>query len=83
MQSKSAEVYGTLDWYSIDYWQAELKLDIPRMKCLITDKIRLRPGAEQLLKALVAEGKQLLMVTNANPICLQLKMQHVIIEKYF
>ena len=83
MQSKSAEVYGTLDWYSIDYWQAELKLDIPRLKCLITDKIRLRPGAEQLLKALVGEGKQVLLVTNAHPISLQFKMQHVSIEKYF
>ena len=83
MQSKSAEVHGTLDWYSIDYWQAELKLDIPRLKGLITDKILLRPGAEQLLKALVAEGKQVLLVTNAHPVSLQLKMQHVSIEKYF
>ena len=83
MQSKSAAVHGTLAWYSIDYWQAELKLDIPRLKGLITDKIRLRPGAEQLLKALVAEGKQVLLVTNAHPISLKLKMQYVSIEKYF
>ena len=52
-----------------------MKLDIPRLKRLITDKFRLRPGAEQLLKALVAEGKQVLLVTNAHPISLQLKMQ--------
>ena len=83
MRSKSAEVHGTLDWYSIDYWQAELKLDIPRLGYLITNKIRLRPGAEHLLKALVAEGKQVLLVTNAHPISLQLKMQHVGIEEYF
>ena len=83
MRSKSAEVHGTLDWYSIDYWQAELKLDIPRLGYLITHKIRLRPGAEHLLKALVAEGKQVLLVTNAHPISLQLKMQHVGIEEYF
>ena len=83
VQSKYAQVHGTLDWYSIDYWHAELQLDIPRLKHLITDKIRLRPGAEQLLKALAAEGKQVLLVTNAHPISLQLKMQHVRIEQYF
>ena len=83
IQSKSAEVHGTLDWYSINYWQAELKLDIPHLKRLITDKIRLRPGAKQLLKALVVEGKQVLLVTNAHPISLKLKMQYVSIEKYF
>mgnify|MGYP006230262197 CR=1 FL=1 len=83
MRSKSAEVHGTLDWFSIDYWQVELKLDTPRLGYLITNKIRLRPGAEHLFKALVAEGKQVLLVTNAHPISLQLKMQHVRIERYF
>jgi len=80
---KYSEVHGTLDWYCIDYWVDELKLDIPQMKQSITHKIAIRPNAERLLNALHAMDKRVLLITNAHPISLDLKMSHTGIGDLF
>ena len=80
---KYSEVHGTLDWYCIDYWQEELKLDIPQMKHSITHKIAVRPNVERFLETLLALDKRVLLITNAHPISLELKMQHTGIGDYF
>lgn len=80
---KYSEVHGTLDWYCIDYWQGELELDIPQMKHSITHKIAVRPNVERLLQALHRLGKRVVLITNAHPISLELKMNHTGIGDYF
>jgi len=80
---KYSQVHGTLDWYCIDYWQEELKLDIPQLKHSITDKILVRPNVERLLETLLALDKRVLLITNAHPISLDLKMRHTGIADYF
>ncbi len=80
---KYSEVHGTLDWYCIDYWVDELELDIPGMKKTITEKITIRPNVERLLKSLHALGKNVILVTNAHPISLELKMAHTGIGELF
>ena len=80
---KYSQVHGTLDWYCIDYWQDELELDIPQMKHTITHKIAIRPNVERFLQALHALGKRVVLITNAHPISLELKMQHTGIGQYF
>ncbi|MCG8413159.1 MAG: GMP/IMP nucleotidase [Pseudomonadales bacterium] len=80
---KYSEVHGTLDWYCIDYWVDELKLDIPKMKHSITHKIVIRPNVERMLEALHVLGKRVLLITNAHPMSLDLKMQHTGIAEYF
>lgn len=80
---KYSEVHGTLDWYCIDYWVDELKLDIPQMKHTITHKITVRPNVERLLESLHAMGKRVLLITNAHPMSLELKMQHTGIGDLF
>ena len=81
--AKSERVYGTLDWYCLDYWRDELGVDITGLKQTIIDKIRVRPNVETLLTRLNAAGKRVLLVTNAHPHSLALKMQHTAIAGFF
>lgn len=80
---KYAEVRGTLDWYCIDYWQNELALDITYLKTTIKHKISIRPNAESILKELALSDKRLLLITNAHPSSLKIKMHHTGIDQYF
>jgi len=80
---KYAEVQGTLDWYCLDYWQDELKLDITNLKSTIKHKIKIRPNVEKILQELQLSNKRLLLITNAHPSSLQIKMEHTGIASYF
>ncbi len=80
---KYEEVHGTLDWYCLDYWQDELALDITALKRSIKHKIQLRPNVENVLQALQSSGKNILLITNAHPSSLSLKMEYTGISSYF
>ena len=80
---KYSEVHGTLDWYCVDYWQQALQLDLRSMKHSISHKIVIRPNVEPLLQALHGLGKRVLLITNAHPVSLELKMQHSGLGNYF
>lgn len=80
---KYAEVRGTLSWYCLDYWQRELQLDITGLKLEVKHKISVRPSVEDMLKELKQSGKRVLLITNAHPSSLQLKMEHTGIAHYF
>ena len=80
---KYAEVKGTLDWYSLDYWRRQLGLDITALKHAQREKIRLRPGAVTLLEHLAAAGKRIVLVTNAHPESMDLKMDATGIAGHF
>jgi putative hydrolase of the HAD superfamily len=80
---KNAEAKGRLDWYCLDYWEQELKLDIKGLKATITHKICIRPNVEELLKELHLHNKRLLLITNAHPASLAIKMEHSGIGDYF
>ncbi len=82
-EATSERVFGTLDWYCLDYWRDTLDVDITALKHTISDKIRVRPNVENLLSELNALGKRVLLVTNAHPQSLALKMQHTDIADYF
>ena len=77
------EVQGTLNWYSIDYWTDRLKIDIPSLKRSVADKISVRPHAELFLSKLQKLNKRLLLVTNAHPKTLQIKVEQTGICRYF
>lgn len=80
---KYAEVRGTLDWYCLDYWKRELKLDIVNLKATIKHKIKIRPNVKRILQELQLSNKRLLLITNAHPSSLQIKMEHTGIAEYF
>lgn len=80
---KNDEALGSLEWYCLDYWTDELKLNIVQLKQTITDKISIRPNVEKLLQQLKLSDKRILLITNAHPSSLELKMEHTGIESFF
>ncbi|MGM0632610.1 MAG: GMP/IMP nucleotidase [Pseudomonadota bacterium] len=78
-----AEHNGTLNWYCIDFWTETLELDIQGMKEELRHKIALRPNVTTLLERLRAHDKQVLLVTNAHPGSLSLKMDHTGLDVHF
>ncbi|PKM23275.1 MAG: haloacid dehalogenase [Gammaproteobacteria bacterium HGW-Gammaproteobacteria-14] len=74
---------GTLNWYCLDFWSAELGLDIAGLKREVGDRVCYRPGAEAFLQALRNSGRQIVMVTNAHPDALAVKKTHTGLEQYF
>lgn len=80
---KNDEARGSLEWYCLDYWADELKLNIKLLKNTITHKINLRPNVEKLLQQLRLDKKRMLLITNAHPHSLELKMQHTGLNSLF
>lgn len=70
------QVAGTLDWYCLDYWQERFGLDILALHHQLVDRIQLRQDSLPFLRALKAKGKHRILVTNAHPKGLNLKLAH-------
>jgi putative hydrolase of the HAD superfamily len=75
VRRRTHAVEGTLAWYCLDYWARELSLDIVTLKREIQHLIAVHPYVLECLVALRAAGKRLLLVTNAHPHSLALKME--------
>jgi 5'-nucleotidase len=74
---------GSLEWYSVDFWEAELQLDIMRLKEEVAHLIAVHPGVTEFLAAARAAGKRLVLVTNAHHKSLTLKMARTGLEPHF
>jgi len=75
-------VAGTLEWYCLDYWQAQLGLDILALKRELAHKIRWRADSRAFLTALRSSGRRCFLFTNAHPHSLALKQQHTALDSY-
>lgn len=75
LQQKFNARRGTLEWYCLDYWAAELDLDIVRLKLEIQDRVGIRPGVTEWLSSLRKSRKFTVLLTNAHPKSMALKMQ--------
>jgi putative hydrolase of the HAD superfamily len=74
---------GTLNWYCVDFWSSELALDIAQLKEEVAHLIAVRPDVPAFLKALRDSGRRVVMVTNAHPKSLNLKMRETRLDAYF
>jgi putative hydrolase of the HAD superfamily len=74
---------GTLNWYCLDFWASELALDIMQLKEEVVHLIAVRPDVPAFLGALRESGRRVVMVTNAHPKSLDLKMRETRIDAYF
>ncbi len=83
LNKKYTAVYGSLNWYCVDYWSNELGLDIAALKHSIRHKIAIRPYVEEFLQALHMHGKRVVLVTNAHPLSFQVKFQKTGLDHYF
>lgn len=74
---------GTLEWYSVDFWEAELALDIMRFKEEVAHLIDVHPYVTDFLAALRLAGKRIVLATNAHRKSLALKMARTGLTPHF
>ncbi len=77
------QVEGTLAWYCLDYWTQELGMEIAVLKREVEHLIAVHPYAMEFLVAVRAAGKQVVLVTNAHPDSLSLKLEKTGLEGHF
>jgi putative hydrolase of the HAD superfamily len=71
--ARFARLQGSLEWYCLDYWTAELSLDLRALKSASSHRVRYLPGAVAFLRTLQATGKPVALVTNAHMHTLEIK----------
>lgn len=76
------KVSGQIEWYCLDYWGAKLNLPIVQLKREIEHKISIRPDTLPFLDALKAAGKEVVLVTNAHPDSLSLKVEKTALDTH-
>jgi putative hydrolase of the HAD superfamily len=74
---------GTLEWYSVDFWETELELDIMRLKEEVAHLIAVHPAVTDFLVAMRRAGKRIVMATNAHHKALTLKMARTGLQPHF
>jgi len=82
MMLRYQKVVGSLEWYCVEYWQAELGIDIMQLKSMYTHKIQWLENVKPFLVALKNRNIQRVLVTNAHPLSLELKTVHTQLDKY-
>lgn len=73
---------GTLQWYCLEFWSKALNVDIRSLKDEIKHKIQVRPHVQEFLTRLRKLRKKVLLVTNAHPQSLSLKLDVTAIDRY-
>ena len=76
MQTEYHAVQHTLNWYCLDYWSERLGLDICAMTTAEGARAVLREDTVPFLDALKACGKRRILLTNAHPHNLAVKLEH-------
>ncbi|MBJ6726734.1 HAD family hydrolase, partial [Geomesophilobacter sediminis] len=74
---------NTLNWTDLDYWSAQLDLDIPLLKRELRHLIAVHPSVTDFLLFLERHGKGAYLVTNAHFKTLDLKLATVPIAQHF
>jgi GMP/IMP 5'-nucleotidase len=73
---------GTLNWYCLEFWSDTLGMDIRALKEEVKEKIAIRPFVVEFLQALQARGKRLVLITNAHPQSLDVKLEITAIDQW-
>jgi len=83
LMSHYQRVEGTIAWYCLDYWAEQTQLPITELKRELAHLIQIRSDAHNFLVALKQSGRDVILVTNAHPDSLSLKIEKTQIDKYF
>lgn len=73
---------GRLDWYCVDFWSRELELDVAALKRETRERIAWRPHSREFLARLQECGIRRVLVTNAHPVSLNLKIEQTGIDQH-
>jgi HAD superfamily hydrolase (TIGR01509 family) len=74
---------GTLEWYSVDFWETELELDIMRLKEEVAHLIAVHPAVADFLGFIRGAGKRVVLATNAHHKSVTLKMAKTGLKPHF
>ena len=74
---------GTLDWYCLDYWTAQLGIDVAALERELGHLVTPRPGAIAFLEQLAAAPPRVILATNAHPSGMRRKFALTGIDRYF
>src|SRR5262245_56417111 len=66
----------TLPWYSLTHWSGLTGLDLIKLKHEVRHRSGPLAGAQDFLRAVKASGRQMWLVTNADPHALDIKQLH-------
>ncbi len=72
--AKYKEEEGNLQWTDLDFWSEKLDLDIEKLKVEMDHMINVHPYVLEFLDYCRAMGKVVMLVTNAHPKTLKIKM---------
>ena len=67
------QIKGSMAFYSFDYWQSYTGLNIADLHHQHRDRIRFRPGALAFLNTMRRLGKKVVIATNADRRCFDIK----------
>ncbi len=73
----------TLNWTDLHYWSNRLNLDIVAIKIELKNRVRIHPGVEPFLHFLRDSNKEVILVTNAHPRSVQIKLEQTLLLPYF
>lgn len=82
MKKAYAQVQGQLQWYCLDYWAERLQLDIMEAKRELEHLIKMREDCIPFLDSLRASKRNLILVTNAHPDSLSLKVEKTKLDEH-
>lgn len=82
MHQEYKKVHGTLNWYCLDYWTDKLQLNIRQAKREIQHLISMRDDTLPFLDALKLSGREVILLTNAHPDSLSLKVEHTQLDEH-
>lgn len=74
---------GSLEWYCLEYWSKALDLDMAALKQSISHKVGFLPDTRRFLTAVQKSRRRLILVTNAHPEALRVKLSAVDFDHYF
>lgn len=75
IEEKYQAVADTLNWYCLDYWSQALQLDIHAMTWEQRHRVSIRADTLPFLQALRRAGKRTILLTNAHPWNLDVKLK--------
>lgn len=81
--ARFATQQGQLNWYCLDYWTRVLGLPIAEIKREMAHLVSLKPNVADFLDALQTAGKRSVLITNAHPDSLSLKLERVNLSPWF
>lgn len=82
LMTKYLAIKGQLNWYSTDYWTETLNLPISSLEKELQHLIKIRPDVPKFLRALKQANKKLVLLTNAHPKSMNLKLETTGLAEY-